>query len=221
MTAYPRHSHSLVNSTKPGALVSPLPGWTRTRECLLVWTVTVSQRGHVTAPAFHHVAKVAVVGAIIEQAEPEGRHGRTLRHVASNLRDTFQSAHPPPPTLSNNTCVSYLYVAAGSRGRGDYGEVNCLHLANCWRVIGLDAGWSHWAQLDGKKAQVWDPQRFRPGTSLCKMLTWYDPMALICDTMAVWTWGHGTPTSLSTAWKQDISTGHLSQLQHPASCTRL
>lgn len=47
-------------------------------------------------------------------------------------------------------------------------------------------------------------------TSLCKRLTLYDPMALICDTMAVWTWWHGTPTSLTTKWENNTAVGHLS-----------
>lgn len=42
MVTYPRHSHSLVNSTKPGALVSPLPVWTTKGECLAVLWQAVS-----------------------------------------------------------------------------------------------------------------------------------------------------------------------------------
>lgn len=86
------------------------------------------------APTFHHIAKVAVVGAVIEQAEPGRRHGRALRRgtfCTANLRDTFPSAPPQQSANLQHLRVSYLYVAAGSHGRGDNGEVNCLHLANC------------------------------------------------------------------------------------------
>lgn len=166
--------------------------------CLRVWTPST----------FHDVAKVAVVCAVIEQAEPGRRHRGTLRHFAWQIKaavcsDPLQWA----PNLSRMR-LSHLYVAAGSHGRGDYGEVNCLHLANCWSMIGLNIGWSDWAEL-GEKTKAWGSRRPPKciQSPLGKLLTLYDPMAFICDTMAVWTWGHGTPTNLHTDVENDRKLG--------------
>lgn len=169
--------------------------------CLRVWTPST----------FHDVAKVAVVCAVIEQAEPGRRHRGTLRHFVWYIKEAVHlDLLLWAPNLSRMR-LSHLYVAAGSHGRGDYGEVNCLHLANCWSVIGLNTGWSHWAKL-GEKTKTWDSRRPPKGIQslLRKLLTLYEPMAFICDTMAVWTWGHGTPTNLHADVENDRMLGHLS-----------
>lgn len=100
-------------------------------------------------------------------------------------------------------CWLYLthpYVAAQRHRCGDRGEVNTLDLADCWTVIGLNEGWSNWAELDYKKISIdyMTVTRIHPikPAYLVKFLTLYEAMALICDTMAIWTWSHGTPTSL-------------------------
>lgn len=78
-------------------------------DCQSAWT-----RDCMCAPAFHNVAKVAVVGAVIEQAEPGRRHGRTLRHVTFCMADTFQSASPHnnQKTCSTRVCLTCIWQPA-------------------------------------------------------------------------------------------------------------
>lgn len=98
--------------------------------------------------------------------------------------------------------LNHLYMAAQSHGCADHGEVNILHLVDCWSVIGLNECWSNWAQLDYNHKKISINHvivtKIHPSkaTYLIKFPTLYEPMALICVTMAISTWSHGTPTSL-------------------------
>lgn len=119
--------------------------------------------------------------------------------------------------------LTHLYVAAQRHRCGDHGEVNTLDLADCWTVIGLNEGWSNWAQLDYIKISINYMTVTRIHLSktafLFKFLTLYEPMALICFTMAIWTWPHGTPTSLGIKRVKYIIVYHSICIFDLLSCT--
>lgn len=86
---------------------------------------------------------------------------------------------------------THLYMAAQRHRCGDQGEVNTLDLADCRSVIGLNEGWSNGAELDYNHKRISINHaivtKIHPSkvTFLFKFLTLYEPMALICVTMAI------------------------------------
>lgn len=90
------------------------------------------------------IAEVAVVGAVVQQAVPAVRPGRTL---SNNQSEHSQKTVLIPTGLMLPACVTCLYVAAEGRVRGHHGEVDALLLSNPWGVVGLNKGRIHWSEL--------------------------------------------------------------------------
>lgn len=120
----PRQSHSLVYSTKPGALVSPLSVQTGNRETMinnhqtrwwnfcLNWSFIHFKKYHWSLcenpHTLYYVAEVTVVGAVVKQAVPECRHGRTLNsNQVKHAHDILeQSLRKRATVCLNLVCIS-------------------------------------------------------------------------------------------------------------------
>lgn len=199
--------------------MSPLPAWTTNAECLAVLWLSVGVDAW--PPACSYLSSRCEGCSSWCRYRTGWTRTQTWKspETFDILYRKFKSHISTSPRNNQQTCNTCVCVTCMWQPAAMVVGIVVKLTASTWPTAEVWLAWMlvgvtgpSWV----KKAQAWDwqpprpPSEGRPSTSLCKMLTLYDPMALICDTMAVWTWGHGTPTSLTTKGENNMAVGHLS-----------